>query len=171
MKNIPTSAEINSLFANSDPDLVWARATGIVSRISPGYDYTLVRTVFDDVLMVFRGEYPGYSSIKTLYHDLRHTLDVFLCALRLMHGVHVSGIRQSDENITLVMIATLMHDIGYVQQLGEERGTGAQYTPPMSSAASHSCAAILPNGAFHRGISHRACQTLWSPSCSAPTLR
>ena len=126
MKNIPTSAEINSLFANSDPDLVWARATGIVSRISPGYDYTLVRTVFDDVLMVFRGEYPGYSSIKTLYHDLRHTLDVFLCALRLMHGVHVSGIRQSDENITLVMIATLMHDIGYVQQLGEERGTGAQ---------------------------------------------
>ncbi len=128
MKNIPTSAEINSLFDNSDPDLVWARATGIVGRISPGYDFTLVRTVFDDVLLLFRGEYPGYSSIKTLYHDLRHTLDVFLCALRLMHGVHVSGIRQSDENITLVMIATLMHDIGYVQQLGEERGTGAQYT-------------------------------------------
>ena len=128
MKNIPTSAEINSLFANSDPDLVWAKADGIVRRISPGYDFTLVRTVFDDVLRLFRGEYPGYGSIKTLYHDLHHTLDVFLCAVRLIHGVHVSGLHQSDDKIALVMIATLMHDIGYAQLHGEESGTGAQFT-------------------------------------------
>ena len=128
MEKIPTSAQINSLFANSDPELVWAKATDIISRISPDYDSALVRIVFDNVLRVFRGQYPGYGPIKTLYHDLRHTLDVFLCALRLMHGVHISGIQQSDNNITLVMIATLMHDIGYVQRLGEESGTGAQYT-------------------------------------------
>lgn len=128
MENIPTTEEINSLFANSDPDMVWIRATGIIGRISPDYDFTFVQNVFDDVIRVFHGKYPGYSSIKTLYHDLPHTLDVFLCALRLLHGVHASGIRQSDADITLVMIATLMHDIGYVQRQGEENGTGAQYT-------------------------------------------
>ena len=128
MKNIPTSAEINSLFANSDPDLVWTRATGIVRRISPGYDFTLVRCVFDDVLRLFHGEYPGYSAIKTLYHDLPHTLDVFLCAVRLLHGMHISGAQQDDDSISLVMIATLMHDLGYMQRQGEEIGTGAQYT-------------------------------------------
>jgi hypothetical protein len=128
MKNIPTSAEINSLFANSDPGTVWTKATSILGRINPSYDTSLVKTVFDDVMRLFRGEYPGYSSIKTLYHDLHHTLDVFLCAVRLMHGVHISGTRLTDEEMTLIMIAALMHDIGYSQLHGEEGGTGAQYT-------------------------------------------
>jgi hypothetical protein len=128
MKNNPTSAEINNLFANSDPCTVWTKAAGIIGRINPGYDTTLIRTVFNDVMSVFRGEYPGYSSIKTLYHDKPHTLDVFLCAIRLMHGVQISGTHLSDEEMTLIMIASLMHDIGYSQLDGEEGGTGAQYT-------------------------------------------
>ena len=128
MKNIPTSAEINSLFANSDPGTVWTKATSILGRINPSYDTSLVKTVFDDVMRLFRGEYPGYNSIKTLYHDLHHTLDVFLCAVRLMHGVHISGTHLTDEEMTLIMIAALMHDIGYSQLHGEEGGTGAQYT-------------------------------------------
>lgn len=128
MKNIPTSAEINSLFANSDPDMVWTKATGILGRINPGYDTSLIKIIFDDVLRLFCGEYPGYSSIKTLYHDKTHTLDVFLCAVRLMHGVHISGTRLTDEEMTLIMIAALVHDIGYSQLDGEEGGTGAQYT-------------------------------------------
>jgi len=128
MNNISTSAEINSLFANSDPDLVWTKAAGILGRINPNYDTSLVKTIFDDVMRLFRGEYPGYSSIKTLYHDLPHTLDVFLCGVRLMHGVHISGTRLTDEEMTQIMIATLMHDVGYAQLHGEEGGTGAQYT-------------------------------------------
>ena len=128
MKNIPTSDEINSLFTNSNSDLVWVKATGIIRRISPGYDFTLVRTVFDDVMRLFHGNYAGYSSIKTLYHDLPHTLDIFLCVVRLMHGVHLSGIRLTNKEMTLIIIATLMHDVGYSQLGGEQGGTGAQYT-------------------------------------------
>jgi hypothetical protein len=128
MKNDPTSAEVNSLFANGDACTVWTKASGILARINPGYDTSLVNTVFNDVMSLFRGEYRGYSSIKTLYHDKPHTLDVFLCAVRLMHGVQISGNRLTDEEMTLIMIATLMHDIGYSQRDGEEGGTGAQYT-------------------------------------------
>lgn len=133
MTTIPTSANIHranihSLFSNNDSCTVWTKATGILGRINPGYDASLIRTVFDDVMSLFRGEYPGYSSIKTLYHDKPHTLDVFLCAIRLMHGVHISGTRLTNEEMTLIMIAALMHDIGYAQLDGEEGGTGAQYT-------------------------------------------
>ena len=128
MKTIPTAAEINNLFANSDPCTVWTKAAAILERTNPGYDATLIRNVFNDVMSVFRGDYPGYSSIKTLYHDKSHTLDVFLCAVRLMHGVCLSGTRLNDEELTLIMIATLTHDIGYSQLEGEEGGTGAQYT-------------------------------------------
>ena len=128
MKNTTTFAEINSLFANTDPKEVWIRASDIVRRMNHAYDFSVVRTSFDDMVRMFRGEYAGYAPIKTLYHDLHHTLDVFLCAVRLMHGLHASGNRLSDEEMTIAMVAALMHDIGYAQPLGEESGTGAQHT-------------------------------------------
>ncbi len=128
MKNIPTPLEITELFDNTDPEAVWIKVSVIVRRISPNYDFTLVQKVYKDVLRMFYGEFPGYGPIKTLYHDLSHTLEVFLCGVRLMHGVHVSGDHLTDDEITLMMLAILMHDIGYAQRKGEEIGTGAQFT-------------------------------------------
>jgi len=128
MKKIPTFSEVHSLFANSNPDEVWIKASEIIVRMNPAYDASLARMVFDDIISLFHGEYPGYCAIKTLYHDLTHTLDVFLCAIRLAHGVHVSGQRLTDNEITQIMIAALMHDIGYAQRHDENTGTGAQYT-------------------------------------------
>lgn len=128
MKKAPTPAEVNTLFDNNDPAIVWSKATDIIRRISPGYDFTLIESVRDDVFRLFRGEYPDYRAIGTLYHDLPHTLAALLCGVRLMHGVHVSGGRMSDEEITLIVIAILMHDVGYAQHIGEGGGTGAQYT-------------------------------------------
>jgi hypothetical protein len=126
--NTATSAEISGLFANGDPEEVWLKASGIVRRISPAFEFSATRAIFDDVVRMFHGEYPGYAPIRTLYHDLRHTLDVFLCAVRLAHGMHASGFRFTDEEMTMIMIAALMHDLGYAQPLGEETGTGAQHT-------------------------------------------
>lgn len=128
MINTPTSAEINSLFANGNPDEVWPKAAEIIRRINPAYDFSVACATFDDVVGLFNGKYPGYRPIRTLYHDLHHTMDIFLCAVRLMHGVHLSGIRLSDDEMTAIMVAALMHDIGYAQQEGDETGTGAQYT-------------------------------------------
>lgn len=128
MKKTPTPAEINELFDNDDPQVVWAKTTEIIRRMSPGYDFSLFRSAYADILRLFRGDYPGYGPMRTLYHDLPHTLEVLLCGVRLMHGVHVSGDRLSDDEITLILIAILMHDVGYAQRKGEESGTGAQYT-------------------------------------------
>jgi hypothetical protein len=128
MKKAPTPAEISELFDNTDPNIVWDKATVVIRRISPHYDFTLVHKVYKDVMRMFYGEFPGYAPIKTLYHDLSHTLEVFMCGVRLMHGAHRSGDKLSDEEITLMMLAILMHDIGYAQRRGEEFGTGAQFT-------------------------------------------
>jgi hypothetical protein len=128
MKNTPTAAEINSLFANSNPEEAWQKALEIVVSINPSHNTSLVRSVFDDVMRLFSGVYPGYCSIKTLFHDQHHTLDVFLCSARLMYGVYKSGVRLTDDEITIILIAALMHDVGYAQRDGEEYGTGAQHT-------------------------------------------
>jgi len=128
MKNAPSSSDIKNLFANGDPKEVWLKASDIIKLISPDYDFTIAQSTFDDVVRLFRGEYPGYCQIKTLYHDLHHTMDVFLCAVRLMHGVHVSGTRLTDMELTMIMMGALFHDIGYAQRIGWEMGTGAQFT-------------------------------------------
>ena len=128
MRNFPASTEIHQLTANDNPDEVWAKAIDIIRHINPAFDFTLARCAFVDVLCLFRGEYPGYSAIKTPYHNLHHTMDVFLCAVRLMHGVHLSGTALKDDEINWIMLATLLHDIGYVQLLDEASGSGAQYT-------------------------------------------
>lgn len=126
---IPSEAEINGLFANEDPGEVWGKAEDVILRISPDYDLARIRAVFADVNALFRGDYPGYAPVRTPYHDLAHTLHVLMCAVRLMHGVHVSGSRMDDSDIALVVMAALMHDIGYAQTRSEESGTGAQHTP------------------------------------------
>ena len=128
MKNIDLSAEIQQFTANHNPDEVWAKAVDIICRINPAFDFKPVRSAFVDVICLFRGEYAGYCPIKTPYHNLHHTMDVFLCSVRLMHGVHVSGIALADQEINWIMLATLLHDIGYAQLLDEEYGSGAQYT-------------------------------------------
>src|SRR5512135_1764154 len=129
MTNSPmTPVEIDELFNNVDPEIVWSKLTDVVRHINPNYDFTLVRSVYDDVMRLFRGDYPGYGPVKTLYHDLSHTLEVLICGVRLMHGVHASGDRLSDVEITSIMLAILMHDVGYAQRKGEETGTGAQHT-------------------------------------------
>ncbi len=127
-KSPPEFSETCKLFSNSDPDKVWAEAEVIVGSILPSHDFSDLRCAFDDVLRMFRGEYPGYTAIATPYHDLSHTLSVFICAVRLLHGVHVSGTPLSEREITSIMLATLFHDVGYAQRRGEESGTGAQYT-------------------------------------------
>jgi hypothetical protein len=128
MTNTPTLSDIRQLTANENPDQVWTNAVAIINSLNPNYDFAFIRASFLDVLSLFRGEYPGYCPIKTPYHDLHHTLDVFLCAVRLMHGVHLSGRTLSDSEITAIMLAALMHDIGYAQLLHEDSGTGAQFT-------------------------------------------
>ncbi len=128
MRNIPSTCEIHQLTSNDNPDEVWVKTVDIIRHINPAFDFALARAAFLDVLCLFRGEYPGYCAIKTPYHDLRHTMDVFLCSIRLMHGIHLSGNKLLDHEITLIMLATLLHDIGYAQFQHENSGTGAQYT-------------------------------------------
>lgn len=128
MTKIPTSSDVSELFNNTDPIVVWAKAEEVIKGMSPNYDFTLVKKVYQDVLRMFFGEFPGYCAIKTLYHDLSHTLEVFMCGVRLMHGVHLSGNKLEDDEITLMLLAILMHDIGYAQRKGEDFGTGAQFT-------------------------------------------
>ena len=121
-------AEIRELFINLDPVTTWDKVHAIVHMINRDTDMSMVRDVFDDVMCLFDGSFPGYSPIQTPYHDLRHTLDVFMCTARLLHGVHISGAQLTSDDIALLLIAALLHDVGYAQRFEEASGSGAQFT-------------------------------------------
>lgn len=120
-------SRLHYLFDNDHPDHVWASTIAIVRKISPNYDFARLQQMFNDVVDLFYGDYPGYRPIKTPYHDLRHTMDVYICALRILHGMHIVERNVQDEEITLVATAALAHDIGYAQTWDDD-GNGAKYT-------------------------------------------
>ncbi|HEU0186610.1 MAG TPA: HD domain-containing protein [Gallionellaceae bacterium] len=124
----PEPDNIRNLFSNADPEFAWDEAEEIVTLLYPEFDLALLRTTFDDVLRLFGGDYPGYAAIATPYHDLSHTLSVFVCATRMMHGLHASGVQVTGQEMMAVMLAALLHDVGYAQLRGSETGTGAQFT-------------------------------------------
>ena len=92
------------------------------------FDFSWINNVFEDVLLLFNGKYPGYRKCVTEYHDLKHTTDALLAAVRLMHGAVLTGNTLGEKNMTLGIISALLHDSGYIQDKDDHSGTGAKYT-------------------------------------------
>ena len=123
-----TELQLSILVNMERPESVLDEVRTITLMMFPHVDFSQVERVFRDIVRLFNGEYPGYRTCTTEYHDLRHTTDAFLAMARLMHGVMVGGTELTVEGVNLGLICTLMHDTGYIQTLDDEDGTGAKYT-------------------------------------------
>jgi hypothetical protein len=125
MKNL---GKYEDLILMSDPQAVFQEVRHLLSLINPNFDGTDLERVFQDVLNLFRGDYPGYRQCNTWYHDLRHTTDCFLAMARLLHGGSLNDLSLPDRDVLLGLIAALLHDTGYLQTEDDLEGTGAKYT-------------------------------------------
>ena len=112
----------------ADPQAVFEEVLRIVTFLHPQFDFRSLERVFQDVLKIFRGEYPGYQQCNTWYHDLKHTTDCLLAMARLMHGASLKGLTLPERDAALGLIAALFHDTGYIQSEADVEGTGAKYT-------------------------------------------
>jgi hypothetical protein len=90
--------------------------------------FLVVEHVYDLIVHLFKGEYPGYLACKTEYHDLTHTLDALLSCSRLMDGKNLSEKSLSEDTAMRLCCAALLHDTGYIQDASDNIGTGAKYT-------------------------------------------
>ena len=86
------------------------------------------RSVFQDIVSLFNGKYPGYKASNTEYHNLEHTTMVTLATARLIHGFSKGGFQFKPENILMGLLAALFHDSGLIQTKQDRKGTGAKYT-------------------------------------------
>ena len=120
--------KIEDLVCMESPEDVLEEVRGIVMTMAPGFDFTPFQRVFTDIIRLFNGQYPGYRPCNTFFHDLKHTTDCLMAMARLIHGAYIQGTHFRDEDIFFGLVASLMHDTGYIQTEDENHGTGARHT-------------------------------------------
>jgi hypothetical protein len=85
---------------------------------------------FAETERLFAGHYPGYQRSDTAYHDLNHTCCATLVTAQILNGHLLSEQPPAltARDFDLAIAAALLHDTGYIKQVGDTSGTGAKYT-------------------------------------------
>src|SRR5512146_2372939 len=120
----------------------------------PGADFAAVGRAFADFQALFEGRYPGYLGCDTLYHDIRHTLDMTLAMARLVDGHDRTCSpteRLGARRAMLGVLIALLHDSGYLKRSSEAGvGNGAVFTKVHVSRSADFISAYLPKIGFAR---------------------
>ena len=119
---------LDELTDTNSPAETLAEIKNILLLIDPSLDPSPIEKVFEDIVRLFNGEFPGYKANNTKYHNLEHTCSSTLASARLIHGLHVQGQVFTPRLVQLCLIGTLFHDTGLIQTEEEMEGTGAQHT-------------------------------------------
>jgi len=93
-------------------------------------DFKRITKTYEFISKLFKGKIKGYRSCNTEYHDLSHTLDALLAAMRLIDGYNIKNSfdEMPVEIAENLLMAALLHDTGYIQESWDSEGTGAKYT-------------------------------------------
>ena len=131
-----------------DPARVRDTVLGLFAARYPGEDFTALACAFDDFKALFEGNYPGYLACDTLYHDMRHTLDMSLAMARLVDGHEracAADDRLGPRRAALGVLIALLHDCGYLKRASEARvENGAVFTKVHVSRSADFISAYLP---------------------------
>ncbi len=120
--------KLYDLIETHDPQEVWKEIVTILSLLESNMIKERLQSVYEDIIRLFNGDYPGYRASNTKYHNLEHTIMVTLATARLIHGAIKGGHKFHVENILLGLLAALYHDSGLIQTEFDRKGTGAKYT-------------------------------------------
>jgi hypothetical protein len=135
-----------------DPTRVRDAVLALYAARYPGIDLSPLARAFADFQALFLGEYPGYLACDTLYHDMRHTLDMTLAMARLIDG-HERSCSMPDRlgprRAVLGVLIALLHDSGYLKRLSESAiENGAVFTKTHVSRGADFIATYLPKIGF-----------------------
>lgn len=126
------NVKLYDLLDSKDAGSIYDEIIVILNLLDAGSIKSRFKPVYDDIVRLFNGQYPGYRKSNTRYHNLEHTLLVTLTAARLLHGYVEGGaeigIVFKPANVLLCVLAALYHDSGLIQTMQDRKGTGAKYT-------------------------------------------
>jgi len=119
---------------------------------------------------MFLGQYPGYLPMDTAYHDIDHTFQTALCLVSLLvyRQLYEAIPPISEDDFNLALIAILLHDTGYLKEIGDNEGTGAKYTHIHEERSCRHARAYLINRGWPE---HRIAATERLIRCTGPKAR
>src|SRR3989442_3929621 len=135
-----------------DPQRVRDAVLALFAARYPGENLIRLARAFDDFRALFEGRFSGYFACDTLYHDIRHSLDVTLAMARLIDG-HERSCAPPDQlgarRAMLGVLVALLHDAGYMKRRSEtEVANGAVFTKIHVSRSADFISAYLPRLGF-----------------------
>ena len=120
--------QLASIHDHGNPVRVLAQVRQLFRLSFPARSFSLVADAFNLTRHLYNGRFPGYGPCTTEYHDFSHVLDVFAATARLLDGRMIEGGKASPEAAADLLIASLLHDSGYILESEDKGGTGAKYT-------------------------------------------
>lgn len=113
-----------------DPGATATHLKTVFASLGWSTSHPLIERVLADVTAAFWGNWPGYLANDMRYHDLGHTLQATVCASDLIAGqAHAGALPDFGQRAAeLTVVAALLHDSGFLKQVGDTAGTGAKYT-------------------------------------------
>jgi hypothetical protein len=135
-----------------DPRQVRDAVLALFGARYPGESFVVLARAFADFEALFEGRFPGYLPCDTLYHDVRHTLDMTLAMARLVDGherVCAPAERLGARRATLGVLVALLHDSGYLRKHSESGvANGAVFTKVHVTRSAEFAEAYLPQAGF-----------------------
>ncbi|MCD6042826.1 MAG: hypothetical protein K0R40_2429 [Burkholderiales bacterium] len=135
-----------------DPARVRDAVMALYAARYPGIQLAPLERAFADFKALFQGSYPGYLACDTLYHDMRHTLDMALAMARLIDGHERScaaAERLGPRRAMLGVLIALLHDSGYLKRTSESTvANGAVFTKTHVSRGADFISGYLPRIGF-----------------------
>ena len=124
--------DVTNRINTTDPVCVKLEVVRIFRSLYSRPQAPILSRAFDDVVLLYRGGYPGYAKCDTQYHDVQHVMEVTLAMARLLDGYERSradGPAIGERNFQLGVICALYHDVGYLRKLSDKKHrNGAEYT-------------------------------------------
>ena len=118
---------ITDVFQIDSSEALRSEVIEILRLISSSLQTDSIRRVFNSVNDLYHGNFPGYRACNTNYHDFSHATAAFLAMARLIHGAALDGSVFSASNVVAGLAAAILHDVGYIQEVHDRKGTGAKY--------------------------------------------
>jgi len=140
--------DVTNRINTTDPVCVKLEVARIHRTLYPRAHASGLLQAFDDIVRLYRGEYPGYTACDTEYHDLQHILEVTLAMARLLDGyerVRGEGPAVGERLFQLGVICALFHDCGYIRKRNDKKHqNGAEYTTTHVSRGARFLKEYLP---------------------------
>ena len=120
--------ELAKIFESHNGGTPFSEILTVATMVHGDIDLDVLRRVDDYITSIFSGKHPEFQRSNTKYHNLRHTRNVVLATVRLLHGY---GCRKpaflSAETVLQGIISAYFHDSGLLLTTAETADSGACY--------------------------------------------